>query len=116
MPTPTENTEELSSSHLIGLETPKRSSQQQQETWKTVSSKRKCCPLKAKLIHKQTKLTNYWLRPPTSTTNKFAELSVVDSEPLTNTETEPPPIFISDEEKLALLQALLASASVRYDI
>lgn len=87
--------------------------------WKTVSSKRKGSPLKPKSFDKQTKLTNYWLGSPatTSTSNQFDGLNEVEAEPQTIIEAKPPPIFINDVENIAPLLALLLSVAPEgYDV
>lgn len=56
---------------------------------------------------KQTKLTNYWLGPKTTTTNQFDTLSDDEIEPQTVTESKPPPIFVNEVDNIAPLQELL---------
>lgn len=89
----------------------------QSGSWKIVSNKRKGSPIKKNSSNKQTKITNYWLGPPASTSNQFDSLDETEIEPNVAHEPKPPPIFVNDVENIAPLHVLLQSiASDGYDL
>lgn len=99
--------------------------------WQTVERKRgrKENTDKTAQANKQTKCSNYWLNPPTHTSNRYEtlqdkdtenediELEQTGQENINTSEPKPPPIFVSGVKAIAPLHKLLDQiAKDEYDI
>ncbi|CAG9829796.1 unnamed protein product [Diabrotica balteata] len=111
-----------SSSYLpsqIYISTPQDSQENQEHEWKTVQAHKRArndSPGGDKQL-KQTIMSDYWLKAPTPTSNRFASLDEVPDETnQTRTDAvkesiQPPPIFVSDVGDIQPLRQLLETIS-----
>jgi hypothetical protein len=94
--------------------------------WETVSTKKRPRSSPDKRTSKQTRTDNYWLNPPTTTSNRFEMLESEEDENTTMNEVgkttkekvfKPPSIFVQEVKNISPLTDLLnAKAKDNYEI